>query len=582
MADGTGRRTTGEQILVAPAGNGFEMQPVGRDGAATGEVTWVDDLATAVGEREAQGGPRWIWWRTAQIYPPLLAAGVRVGRCHDLAAVTSILNTFAGEPFAPQRAPVRPPPATGQISLFDSPATVTDPRRSDGSDAGADPQDGSDHPDDGGTRSDEEARHDLTGLHERHRDQVSGIAAARRTCPGFGLLVAAESAAWLAAVEMGRTGLPWRVDVHDEVLTALLGPRPRHAGRPQRLQALAEEVSRLLAPQALGPTTVNPDSPAEVLRAFRRQGVQLSSTRAWELRQIDHPAVEPLLRYKELARLHVAHGWHWQDQWVRDGRFRPEYVPGGVVTGRWATSGGGALQIPRAMRTCVRALPGWTLIAADAGQLEPRILAALSGDPGMIAATADPDLYTALARQALGRPEARGEAKIGLLAAMYGARSATAAMSALRRRFPRALDLLEQAARTGQDGGVVRSVLGRTCPPPEPDWQDVPEEAALARARARGRFTRNFIVQASAADWANVLVAGLRRRLAELASDDGHPELVFFQHDEVLVHAPTDLAGQAAEAITMSGREATSLVLGDRGVHIPLVATPIASYAEKN
>ena len=39
-----------------------------------------------------------------------------------------------------------------------------------------------------------------------------------------GLLVAAESASGLAAVEMGAAGLPWRADMHDELLTAMLGP----------------------------------------------------------------------------------------------------------------------------------------------------------------------------------------------------------------------------------------------------------------------------------------------------------------------------------------------------------------------
>ena len=41
-------------------------------------------------------------------------------------------------------------------------------------------------------------------------------------------------------------------------------------------------------------------------------------------------------------------------------------------------------------------------------------------------------------------------------------------------------------------------------------------QGAGRAARARGRFTRNFVVQASAADWALVLLAGLRSRLSEL------------------------------------------------------------------
>ena len=84
----------------------------------------------------------------------------------------------------------------------------------------------------------------------------------------------------------------------------------------------------------------------------------MPSARRWVLKKIDHPAVEPLLEYKERARLWVAHGWTWLDAWVRDGRFRPDYVVGGVVSGRWASRGGAALQIPRLMRKAVIADEG--------------------------------------------------------------------------------------------------------------------------------------------------------------------------------------------------------------------------------
>src|SRR5690606_24285843 len=103
--------------------------------------------------------------------------------------------------------------------------------------------------------------------------------------------------------------------------------------------------------------------------------------------------VEPLLAYKKLARLLSANGWTWLETWVVDGRFRPDYVPGGVVTGRWATNGGGALQLPHQIRGAVVADPGWKLVVADASQLEPRILAALAGDTAMTAAGAAGDLY---------------------------------------------------------------------------------------------------------------------------------------------------------------------------------------------
>lgn len=46
----------------------------------------------------------------------------------------------------------------------------------------------------------------------------------------YRLLLAAESAGALSAAEMGHDGLPWRTDVHDRLLTELLGPaRPSPA-----------------------------------------------------------------------------------------------------------------------------------------------------------------------------------------------------------------------------------------------------------------------------------------------------------------------------------------------------------------
>ena len=93
-------------------------------------------------------------------------------------------------------------------------------------------------------------------------------------------------------------------------------------------------------------------------------------------------------------------------------------MPGGVVSGRWATRGGGALQIPKVVRRAVVADPGWRFVVADAGQLEPRVLAAVSGDDRLATAGAAGDLYAALAADAFDGDRAR--AKVALLGAMYG------------------------------------------------------------------------------------------------------------------------------------------------------------------
>ena len=372
----------------------------------------------------------------------------------------------------------------------------------------------------------------LTALVDVHADQLRRIAADEHPAR-FGLLVTAESAGALVAAEMSATGLPWRPEVHDALLTDLLGPRPALPGqRPARLADLAAQIAAAFGTSAgrgaRGPRdprlAVNPDSPAQVLQALAADGIRLPSTRLAVLRDVDHPAIAPLLEYKELARLHSAFGWAWLDTWVRDGRFRPEYVVGGVVSGRWASRGGGALQIPRLLRQAVVADPGWVLVVADAAQLEPRVLAALAGDRAFAAAAAAGDLYDELA-VAFGGD--RAKAKIAMLSAMYGGAGGEAGqlLAVLRQRFPAASGYVEAAARAGEEGRVVRSVLGRTCPPPSAGWRALTEEAAdpdaerdpgAGRAsRARGRFTRNFVVQASAADWALVMLVSLRAGLAE-------------------------------------------------------------------
>jgi DNA polymerase-1 len=353
-------------------------------------------------------------------------------------------------------------------------------------------------------------------------------------------------------------------------------------GPPRRLAELTAAIA-----EAFG-QRIHPDSPAEVVRAFARAGIQVPNTRAWSLQRVDHPAVPLLLEYKELYRIWVAHGWSWLDQWVRDGRLRAEYVPGGVVSGRWATRGGGALQIPRVVRRAVVADPGWTFVVADAGQLEPRVLAAVSGDQRLAAAARGGDLYAALAADAFGGD--RAKAKVALLGAMYGQTGGQAvpALAALRRSYPVAWQYVEEAARTGEAGGLVRSWLGRTCPPRSVTWRDPADGGGAAvadddptmprtdaAARARGRFTRNFVIQATAAEWALALLARLRTAVA-----GGPAELVFFQHDEVVVHCPKEVADEVAGAVGAAADDARRLLFGGTPVRFPLGISVVECYAD--
>ncbi|HEX4814421.1 MAG TPA: bifunctional 3'-5' exonuclease/DNA polymerase [Nonomuraea sp.] len=501
----------------------------------------VADLAGAVREIEAAERPRWVWADTREVYPGLLRAGARVSRCHDVALTEGLLLAHEGRHGESRTA------RAAHARLHGLPVPEEQPSAPDTLFAPEPPA--------------------AEAVAEVLADQLRRVAALPE--PGrFRLLVAAESAGALVAAEMSHDGMPWRRDVHDALLTELLGPRPVHGMRPAKLQALADEVAA-----AFG-RPVNPDSVQQLVKAFKGAGVEVRTTRSWELKKVDHPAVAPLLAYKELARLHSFHGWAWADQWVRGGRFRPEYVVGGVVSGRWATSGGGALQIPKVMRKVVVADDGWVLIVADAAQLEPRVLAAMAGDVGLARAAGEIDLYSALARSFGGQ---RDHAKIAMLSAMYGGTSGDAPklLAVMRQRFPRAYQFVEDAAKAGEEGRLVRSWLGRTSPPPSPRWRELVAGPEGGRAaRDRGRFTRNFVVQGTAAEWALALLAVLRGLLPEPA------RLVFFQHDEVMVHCPIGQAEEVMAAVSAAAREATRLLFGPTPVRFPMEAVAVTCYAD--
>lgn len=562
-------------LLLSAHADGAALQELAADGSAAAgnprpRLIGAGELAGVVRELEKRR-PRWIWHRTQDWYPAFLAAGVELERCYDLALCGAILAhseftahtayarnaeklTQDDDSQQPPRSLQPPPQPAHQGALFEDSGLSRAPR------------------------------HSLEELRTEYADQQEALSQASTDAnrrQRLQLLLAAESAGAMIAAEMQHTGVPWREELHEEILADYLGPRPPLGHRPARLEALTTELRRLLNSPGL-----NPDSPQELMRALHRNGIEVKTTRQWELKESSHPAIEPLLAYKKLARLHAANGWAWLDAWVNNGRFQPEYVVGGVVSGRWASRGGGALQIPRQIRGAVHADPGHKLIVADASQLEPRVLVALAQDSKMAEAARDKDLYAGIAAQGFGGD--RAKAKVALLGAIYGATTGESGrlMPQLTRTYPRAVGFVEQAAREGEAGGTVTSRLGRSSPPPSDRWlqsqkSTTAEEQrrADAIARSRGRFTRNFVVQGSAADWAACWLAELRRRLRAMRSAGGPTgELVFFLHDEVMVHCPDDSVDACIRAIEEAAAAAKELLFGRIPVEFPVSVAVVDSY----
>ncbi|MDO5634745.1 MAG: bifunctional 3'-5' exonuclease/DNA polymerase [Micrococcus sp.] len=523
---------------------------------------------------------RWCAASLEELSRPCLTAGVRLARGWDLALCQRILRTAAssesaGLTYAP----------TVELAVADPAAVPASPIRRvpEGQEAFFDV-----------AAADEPELPDVHQLRTELHAQLAAVAASAHP-PRLTLLLAAESQGALIAEEIHAAGLPWDAQLHARLLEQRLGPRPQEGKRPARLQELADQLAR-----QLGVSEVNPDSPPSVLRALHQAGVTVESTRQWDLqawveaggteREQRAALIEPLLQYKKLSRLFTANGWHWLDAWVQDRRFHARYLVGGVVTGRWSAHGGGAMQIPAGVREAVTADPGWLLTVADASQVEPRILAAMSQDVALAAAGSTPDLYTEVAEQgrAAGTSLAdRSRAKVALLGAMYGATTGDSAalLPHLRRLYPHALELLETAAAAGERGGQVSTWLGRVSPAPTQAWRDTVQrqssQAEESRARqlrrAAGRFTRNFVVQGTAAEWALCWMGEIRRRLVQQGCTTA---LVFFVHDEVVLHGPAAEAEQVRAVVAESASAAGRLLFGAAPVDFPLTVSSVECYAD--
>ena len=550
-----------ESVLLVRRGEAaVQARGYAEDGTVLADATVAaDDMAGYVRERE-RAPVRWVWDDTTRWYPQLLAAGARVERCTDLRLTHAVLRR---SPFVDQA--IFADDATAGWDAL-QPVTAAEP----GLFPLEDPAD----------------RLDPVAEHERHRAALAASPQRGR----LALLLAGESAGALVAAEMTHAGLPWRADVHERLLEHALGPRPQPGRRPAVLEGLMGDIRT-----AFGTPGLNPDSPGELLRALQAAGLPVSDTRSWTLEQLDHPGIPALLEYKKLSRLLQANGWSWLETWVRDGRFRSWFLPGGVVTGRWASNGGGALSVPTQVRAAAVADAGWRFVVADVAQLEPRVLAGMSADTAMAEAARSTDLYEGMV--AAGAVTTRAEAKVGMLGAMYGGTRGESGrmMPRLTRRYPRAIGLVEEAARAGERGEVVHTLLGRGSPAPTGAWAQRPvgfgepaddggskEDRDRAR-RAWGRFTRNFVVQGTGAEWTLCWLAELRNRLWRLGPGptlQERPHLVFFLHDEVVVHTPEALAADVVEEVRAAAATAGRLLFGGFPVDFPLDVAVVASWAE--
>jgi DNA polymerase I len=491
--------------------------------------------ARAVAELDRTARPRWVMWSRDPAVE-LVRAGVRLRASWDVAAAHRLL--FGGWRADPGR-------AWAAARGLDESSLPVDRAPDLFSDTTEDPEEPVRA--DGHLRADWVAHASATTPTRACRwarlaVDVAEEQAARLAVVGdraATLTVRSESAAELLCAELEHDGLPVHRPTVEHVIAAVAGPRPRDEA--EAAMQRAERDAAVLRHAPLD-AAIDLRNPAQVRSLLRQVGVEVADTRAWRLTGLRdvHPLVDALLAWRKAERVATTFGYQWLDAHLgADGRLRGAWTGSDGAAGRM-TASAGLHNMPADLRAAVIAEPGHLFVRADLGQIEPRVLAAVSGDDALARATAAADMYLPVASQ-LGVD--RATAKVAVLGAMYGQTTGhgAVALRALDAAYPVAMAYLRDADLAGQAARDLRTHGGRLVRMGSPSIGDMSDRDARSRAAARGRYGRNAVVQGAAAELFKTWAVTVRARLATSSPD---ARIVLCLHDELLVHVP----GTAAEA----------------------------------
>jgi DNA polymerase I len=333
--------------------------------------------------------------------------------------------------------------------------------------------------------------------------------------------------------ELAADGLPVHRAAVEELLTGIVGPRPRDEREAAAIRAERDGVVLRHAPAGV---TADLRSPVQVKALLAAAGIDVPDTRAWRLEGFKDtsPLVAALLEWRKAERIATTYGYAWLDAHLGDGRLRGAWTGCDGAAGRM-TASAGLHNMPAVLRKAVIAADGHVFVRADLGQIEPRVLAAVSGDQALAAATRADDMYQPVARElGVDRPVA----KVAMIAAMYGQTTGHGGTAARRMRqaYPVAMGYLDRGDRDARNGRDLRTYGGRLV--------RMTGGGSPAQVAARGRYGRNALIQGAAAELFKMWAVTVRSRGLPLGA-----EIVMCLHDELLVHVPARHADAAARLV---------------------------------
>ncbi len=258
------------------------------------------------------------------------------------------------------------------------------------------------------------------------------------------------------------------------------------------------------------------------------------------------------------------------------GRIHTSFHQTGAATGRLSSSDPNLQNIPirsaegRAIRKAFVPETGWKFLSCDYSQIELRLLAHFSQDPGLLAAfRSGEDVHRATAARVFKvdledvTPELRSRAKAVNFGVIYGmgpqrlARETKVTMNEAKGfitsyfdTYAGVRDFIESTKQDAREKGYVTTLLGRRRYLPELTGND-------PRTRAQAENVAvNTPVQGTAADMIKLAMINIDRRLRE---EDYAARMLIQIHDELLFEAPPEEMDRLCEMVAFEMENAVPL-----------------------
>ncbi|HVV68121.1 MAG TPA: DNA polymerase I [Gammaproteobacteria bacterium] len=284
---------------------------------------------------------------------------------------------------------------------------------------------------------------------------------------------------------------------------------------------------------------------------------------------LDYPLPKLILEHRSLCKLKSTYTDSLPKQiHPKTGRVHTSYNQAVTATGRLSSTDPNLQNIPirheegRRVRQAFIAPKGYKIISADYSQIELRIMAHLSHDPGLLKAfAASFDIHTATAAEVFGLPltqvtqEQRRSAKAINFGLIYGMSAfglsrqlgvsrevAQAYVDKYFARYPGVKFYMEAIRALARKQGYVETLLGRRLSIPEIN------SSQMQRRRAAERAAINAPMQGTAADIIKIAMISLDAWIRQSGVD---VKMIMQVHDELVFEVAedcVDLAKQQIEA----------------------------------